>query len=202
MTMLHRAITSQNTGQISKSLRYSILERDGFACKACGAKNCLEIDHIVPRSKGGPTVESNLQVLCADCNKGKGASVSSQYLGEGVPLKELEVRWSISRNTLKERARILGVSLIRISSTLTVWPHEKLELGDQLNLHMQNHATSHGFYARKNTSQFNLRLDSDVIEKFKACAYSKGIMFGLDRGQSVNRAMHQAMQWYIDTMPD
>ena len=27
-----------------------------------------EIDHIVPVSKGGKTIESNLQVLCSKCN--------------------------------------------------------------------------------------------------------------------------------------
>jgi 5-methylcytosine-specific restriction endonuclease McrA len=193
--------TTQDSQRISKSLRYAILERDGFACKACGAKNCLEIDHIIPRSKGGPTIESNLQVLCADCNRGKGASAPEVISKEGISIKDLETKWSISRNTIKERAKILDVNLIRVSSTLTVWPHDKLELGEQLHSYMLIHSTSHGFYGRKNTVQFNIRLDSDLIEKFKACAYSRGIMLGLDRGQSVNRAMQQAMKWYIDTLP-
>lgn len=186
---------------IPKSLRYKILERDGNKCRSCGATNCLEIDHIIPRSKGGPTIESNLQVLCADCNRGKGASIQTRHIGDGISLKELESRWGISRNILKERARILGVSLIRISSTLTVWPHDKIELGDQLHFHLKTHSTFHGFNAIKKTSQFNIRLDSDLIQKFKVCAYSRGIVVGLDQSQSVNRAMRQAMQWYIDTMP-
>ncbi len=33
--------------------------------------NGIHIDHIVPVSKGGKTVPSNLQVLCAKCNLGK-----------------------------------------------------------------------------------------------------------------------------------
>ena len=31
----------------------------------------LEIDHIIPVSKGGCTVEDNLQTLCWKCNRSK-----------------------------------------------------------------------------------------------------------------------------------
>lgn len=31
----------------------------------------LEVDHIIPVSKGGKTVMTNLQALCWDCNRGK-----------------------------------------------------------------------------------------------------------------------------------
>jgi 5-methylcytosine-specific restriction endonuclease McrA len=196
-----RNSVSANNKKIPKGLRWSILERDGHKCQACGATNCLEIDHIIPRSKGGETIASNLQVLCADCNRGKGASMPSGQI-KGIPLKDLEERWSLSRNGLKERAKILGVDLIRVSSNLTVWPEDKVELGDQLHAYVLTNKTSHGFYGKKNTSQFNLRLDSDLIAKFKACAYARGVVLGLDQGQSVNRAMHQAMQWYIDAMPE
>lgn len=64
---------------MSQGLRYNILQRDGFRCRLCGrsAKDHpgleLEVDHIVPVSKGGLTIESNLQTLCRDCNRGKAA---------------------------------------------------------------------------------------------------------------------------------
>ncbi|MGE4613767.1 MAG: HNH endonuclease signature motif containing protein, partial [Planctomycetota bacterium] len=32
----------------------------------------IHVDHIVPLSKGGETTLDNLQVLCIDCNLGKG----------------------------------------------------------------------------------------------------------------------------------
>ena len=54
-----------------------------------------------------------------------------------VPLRDLEQRWGLSRNGLKARARALGVELKRLSSTLTVWPGDFVDLGDQLDDHLK-----------------------------------------------------------------
>lgn len=55
--------------------RYEILKRDNFKCQICGRTQAdgvkLEVDHIIPISKGGKTVEENLRTLCHDCNIGK-----------------------------------------------------------------------------------------------------------------------------------
>jgi len=62
----------------NKSLRFDVMKRDDFKCRACGAspatdpKVILHVDHIIPRSKGGKTTLENLQTLCKDCNLGKG----------------------------------------------------------------------------------------------------------------------------------
>ncbi|MCL1866890.1 MAG: HNH endonuclease, partial [Oscillospiraceae bacterium] len=64
---------------MTKSKRYDILKRDNFKCKFCGRKADdgveLEVDHIIPVSKGGKTTDSNLQTLCYDCNQGKKAKM-------------------------------------------------------------------------------------------------------------------------------
>ena len=53
-------------------LREYMLEKWHRRCGYCGAQNTrLEVDHIVPRSKGGSNDPDNLQVLCARCNRGK-----------------------------------------------------------------------------------------------------------------------------------
>lgn len=57
---------------ISPALRWMIWERDNFTCQLCGSRRFLAIDHIYPRSKGGPTVAENLQTLCKSCNSAKG----------------------------------------------------------------------------------------------------------------------------------
>ena len=60
---------------MTDDLRYNVLRRDRFRCQICGttAKDGaeLEIDHIIPVSKGGKTVMDNLQTLCKRCNRGK-----------------------------------------------------------------------------------------------------------------------------------
>lgn len=64
---------------MTSKLREKIKRRDLYACKQCGVSIekephlLLEIDHIIPVSKGGLTTEENLQTLCWRCNRRKGA---------------------------------------------------------------------------------------------------------------------------------
>lgn len=59
---------------ISNSKRYDVLKRDKFQCVLCGASGSeanLEVDHIVPVSRGGTNDMKNLRCLCFKCNRGK-----------------------------------------------------------------------------------------------------------------------------------
>jgi 5-methylcytosine-specific restriction endonuclease McrA len=69
---------------ISEGLRYDVFARANFRCEACGASPKdkdkdkdeevrLEVDHIIPVSKGGSSAFNNLQALCRACNLGKAA---------------------------------------------------------------------------------------------------------------------------------
>ncbi len=68
---------------MTKKLRESIKERDNYTCCMCGnsiynePNLLLEIDHIVPVSKGGYTTEENLQTLCWKCNRAKSDKIFS-----------------------------------------------------------------------------------------------------------------------------
>ena len=60
---------------MTQDLREAIKKRDNYTCCKCGnsvfkePNLLLEVDHIIPVSKGGLTVESNLQTLCWRCNR-------------------------------------------------------------------------------------------------------------------------------------
>lgn len=61
----------------SLRMRFRVLKRNNFSCRACGASPPLtpglqlHVDHIKAWSAGGETVEGNLQTLCDRCNLGK-----------------------------------------------------------------------------------------------------------------------------------
>jgi ATP adenylyltransferase len=58
---------------VADTVRFEVLRRDRV-CQLCGAgprDDVLEVDHVIPRSKGGSNDSGNLQVLCRTCNRGK-----------------------------------------------------------------------------------------------------------------------------------
>jgi 5-methylcytosine-specific restriction protein A len=62
-------------------LRKAILIRDGFACQVCKQQGVLcaatQVDHIIPKSRGGTDERDNLQAICGSCHKQKTARESN-----------------------------------------------------------------------------------------------------------------------------
>ncbi|MBS6476071.1 MAG: HNH endonuclease [Clostridiales bacterium] len=60
---------------MTKELKDQIKKRDHYTCQVCRKympdEVGLHIDHIIPISKGGKSIPSNLQVLCSKCNGSK-----------------------------------------------------------------------------------------------------------------------------------
>jgi len=57
---------------ISIRKRFQVFKRDQYTCQLCGKSGVpIEVDHCVPRKKGGSDKMENLQTLCFDCNRGK-----------------------------------------------------------------------------------------------------------------------------------
>jgi hypothetical protein len=68
---------------IPRPMQFRVLKRDNQICAMC-AKPVLDrnihFDHIIPWSKGGPTEEHNIRLLCDDCNRKRGASFEGEHL--------------------------------------------------------------------------------------------------------------------------
>jgi len=75
------ALAKEQRALMTAKLRTMIKERDNYTCCECGnsvhreSNLLLEIDHIMPISKGGLTQEDNLRTLCWKCNRKKGAKL-------------------------------------------------------------------------------------------------------------------------------
>jgi len=69
-----------------QAIRRQVFERDSYTCQYCGAKQGTEqwdtmwMDHIIPISKGGKTVLSNLITACARCNNHKRSQDVDKWL--------------------------------------------------------------------------------------------------------------------------
>lgn len=75
-----QSICRVERGKVSNKMRFAIYERDNYRCQICGrSTDDLEIDHIIPISKGGKSTYSNLQTLCHRCNARKGSSIVNNH---------------------------------------------------------------------------------------------------------------------------
>ena len=85
--------------------RKNIFERDKYTCQYCGKKpkdkksaikwmekNVLNLDHVIPRSRGGKTTWSNIVSACYGCNTKKGNSLLRE-LGWKLLKKPAQPEW-------------------------------------------------------------------------------------------------------------
>ncbi len=70
-----------------------VIDRAHDRCEVCGMHQCLQgatfhVDHLVPRSLGGPTMIENLAWICPSCNLHKSNRVVAvdPHTGQVVPL--------------------------------------------------------------------------------------------------------------------
>ncbi|MCX8108839.1 MAG: HNH endonuclease [Verrucomicrobiae bacterium] len=78
-----------------KFTRHNIFERDKNTCQYCGRvfdRKDLNLDHVIPRDRGGPTTWENIVCSCIECNTRK-ANRTPQEAGMHLIRKPRRPRW-------------------------------------------------------------------------------------------------------------
>jgi 5-methylcytosine-specific restriction endonuclease McrA len=60
---------------IARDVKLMVFERDQGRCVECGSAFDIQYDHVIPFAMGGASTVENLQILCAECNRSKGATL-------------------------------------------------------------------------------------------------------------------------------
>lgn len=113
-------------------VRQYLLDKWGRCCAYCGKGNLpLEVEHLVPKMRGGSSRISNLTLACGDCNQKKGNQTASEFgfphLMEQAkaPLKDAaatnSVRWALWRSL-----SALGLPLETGTGGRTKWNRTRL----------------------------------------------------------------------------
>jgi 5-methylcytosine-specific restriction endonuclease McrA len=71
----HAQVLAERHKAKQGAFRYAVWQRYGRKCALCRATDDLQIDHILPVSRGGRSSLHNVQILCGACNADKGDAV-------------------------------------------------------------------------------------------------------------------------------
>lgn len=84
-------------------VREYLLEKWGRKCAYCGKDNIpLEIEHIVPKSRGGSNRISNLTISCRDCNQKKNNLTAEEF---GYPEIQAKAKLSLKNAAMVNTTR-------------------------------------------------------------------------------------------------
>lgn len=104
--------------KIPKRLEQLVRDRARQRCEYCHSSEWLtgqpcEIDHILPRARGGQTVEANLCLACSPCNAHKRdlTHAIDHEMGVSAPLfHPREHRWSDHFSWSQAGTHIIGLT--------------------------------------------------------------------------------------------
>lgn len=92
-------------------VREYLLEKFQRKCVYCGKADIpLEIEHIVPRSRGGSNRESNLAIACRPCNQKKGNQTVEQF---GHPKVQQQARMPLPDPAMMNATRYKTLGMLK-----------------------------------------------------------------------------------------
>jgi len=103
-------------------LREYLLEKFERRCVYCGAQGVpLEIDHLLPKARGGSNRASNLTVACRPCNQRKGQQTAAEFgfpdvqARAGGPLRDAARVSSLKSRVVHDLQAFFGESQVRVT---------------------------------------------------------------------------------------
>lgn len=79
----NQAALRRGAGTLSKDIVSKLMRLQRSKCAICNTslvKAKMEVDHIIPISRGGPNIDRNVQLLCQFCNRSKHAKDPIKFM--------------------------------------------------------------------------------------------------------------------------
>jgi hypothetical protein len=115
-------------------VRQYVLEKFGRRCAYCHSEHVpLELEHIIPKSRGGSDRVSNLTLACRPCNQQKGDQTAAEF---GFPQVEAQAKAPLkdaaavntTRWTLYRRLDALGLPVEVVTGGMTKYNRTRRSL--------------------------------------------------------------------------
>ena len=177
----HRARDSR---MVPGSLRYQILTRAKHRCELCGIsadEKALDVDHIIPVNKGGPTVIENLQALCYTCNSQKRDLDDTDFRNWKNLYEQRDGKCTLCN--LEENAKTHNMFAFAIGDKYPVTKYHMLVIP-------KRHVISFfelGNAEHKGIMELLKKVKEDLIKKDSTIvAFNIGVNDGKESGQTIN----------------
>jgi 5-methylcytosine-specific restriction endonuclease McrA len=73
---------STKAHSFTDKIKKDVMKRCEHKCELCGHKGTIEIDHFIPKEKGGQSTMENANALCARCNDRKCSKEPEKFMAE------------------------------------------------------------------------------------------------------------------------
>ena len=170
---------------LSKSVRFEVFKRDSFKCQYCGKSApdvVLEVDHIIPVSKGGDNDISNLITACFDCNRGKRDKKLTDKQSAKLQKEELD-KLNARREQLemiaewrKELLNLMNESIDKIVEIINQEFYLDLNLTDYGRKNFSKRIKKYGFEETLNSSLIAFEKYDDIetaLSKIDGILYNR-----------------------------
>lgn len=98
-------------------MKQYLLEANDYKCVYCNISNVpLEIEHIIPKSRGGTNSITNLTIACTSCNQAKGNRTASEF---GYPNIQAKTKYHLKDMAAVNSSKAKLISLLKLTG-LTV----------------------------------------------------------------------------------